>query len=389
MATLDSDDLDVCPASDMRPERIAWLWPGRLALGKVALFEGDPDLGKSLVALDLCARLSTGRPLPDGTPRLSEPLRSIYLGAEDGPQDTILPRLLALGADASRVFVMHRKDLLLDQQVSIPTHVGFLDRILARTGARLLVLDPIVAFLAPEIIVASDQSVRRALRPLAALAEKHACAIVLIRHLNKKLGGPALYRGGGSIGFLAACRAGWLFALDPQPEDPLLPGGADKHAAKRCVMAQVKNNLAAAQPSLAYELRAGEGAYPTVHWLGPCAWTHQQLVARPRQKHLSPGAHARQFLKEFLADGPRLTADIWVASLEQDISKRTLQRARKEMQLGRRIVVMDGKRQCYWLLPGQQLPGELRAAESSGFDAILAALDAKYSPGNPLDEEEA
>src|SRR3954453_13375315 len=93
------------PVSDVAVRLIQWLWPGRLALGKLALLEGDPGLGKSLLTLDLCARLSRGRPMPDGTGGL-EPGNSLVLNAEDGVDDTVRARLATLGADLERVFVL-------------------------------------------------------------------------------------------------------------------------------------------------------------------------------------------------------------------------------------------------------------------------------------------
>src|SRR5262245_28011092 len=128
-------------ASTLTPRSLCWLWPDRLALGKLAILDGDPGLGKSMVALDLCARLSTGRPLPDDSSALGV-CSSIYLNAEDGAHDTITPRLLTLGADLDRIFVMnleHDSPELL----SLPTHTARLDDALTRTAARLVVLDPV------------------------------------------------------------------------------------------------------------------------------------------------------------------------------------------------------------------------------------------------------
>src|SRR5437762_11065570 len=101
--------MDLCPISQLTPRPVTWLWPGRLALGKLAMLDGDPGLGKSLLALDLCARLSTGRPFPDGS---SGPGASaaIILNAEDGEEDTTRPRLQALGADLERLFVLHPEE---------------------------------------------------------------------------------------------------------------------------------------------------------------------------------------------------------------------------------------------------------------------------------------
>src|SRR5437764_13281943 len=145
--------------SELKSESISWLWPGRLALGKLALLDGDPGLGKSLLALDLCARLSTGRPMPDGSPGLGV-CNSIFLNAEDGGRDTIRPRLQALGADLNRVFVLDLEDDPADL-LSLPHQTDQLDEALTQTQARLVVLDPAISFLDSTIVDSSNKSVRR------------------------------------------------------------------------------------------------------------------------------------------------------------------------------------------------------------------------------------
>src|ERR1700729_3916589 len=92
---------------DVASRSVDWLWPGRLALGKLAILEGDPGLGKSFLALDLCARLSTGRPWPDGS-ATPGPAAAVYLNAEDGAEDTLGPRLRPLGADPASVYLLER-----------------------------------------------------------------------------------------------------------------------------------------------------------------------------------------------------------------------------------------------------------------------------------------
>src|SRR5262249_968363 len=135
--------------SQMTPRAVSWLWPGRLALGKLAMLDGDPGLGKSLLALDLCARLSTGRPFPDGAAGQGI-APAIILNAEDSEEDTLRPRLQALGADLDRVFLLHPGEGL-GQPLRLPHQTELLDEALRRTQARLVVLDPIVAFLDPSI----------------------------------------------------------------------------------------------------------------------------------------------------------------------------------------------------------------------------------------------
>ena len=109
------------PTSQIVPRRIDWLCPGRLALGKLSMLEGDPGSAKSYLALDLCARLSTGRPGPEEAP-MPGPASAIYLNGEDGDDDTLRPRLSALGADLDRVFCWDAEDVLLQ----LPSNIDWL-----------------------------------------------------------------------------------------------------------------------------------------------------------------------------------------------------------------------------------------------------------------------
>jgi AAA domain-containing protein len=189
------------------------------------------------------------------------------------------------------------------------------------TRAALVVIDPIMAFLGQGVLTCSDQSVRRALLPLAQLAEQHACVILMVRHLNKR-GGRSLYRGGGSIGLVGACRSGWLLG-----DDPLQPG--------RRVLAEIKNNSAAPQPSLAYTVEKPTDGPPLLSWHGPVEWTADNLLARRIRvsAHDLPRERARKFLKHFLAEGPRTTREIWPAGQEADLSERTLRRAAEDLAI--------------------------------------------------------
>src|SRR5262245_16147272 len=314
--------------SSLTPRPLTWLWPKRLALGKLAMLDGDPGLGKSLLALDLCARLSTGRPFPDDSPGPG-PAGSLLLSAEDGEHDTTRPRLQALGADLDRVFVL-RPDDVLGRPLRLPAQLGLLDDALARTGALLMVLDPVIAFLDASACISNDQAIRQVLTPLALLAHRHACAVLLVRHLNKQAGARALYRGGGSIGLLGACRSGWLVARDPSDPD-------------RRVLAQTKNNLAPPQPSLAFTVESSDGI-PRLCWQGLSLLTADDLLsARPPPEPVGrPRDRARAFLSAILEDGPQTVRAIWEAACEQGLSERTLYRARRQLQIRAETVEFDG-----------------------------------------------
>jgi AAA domain len=360
--------------SQLTPRPLAWLWPGRLALGKLSLLEGDPQRGKSLLTLDLCARLSTGRPWPDDSPS-GGPAAALILNGEDGDEDTTIPRLQTLGADLGRCFVLERGH---DGGPAfyLPTRTDVLDAALVQTKARLVVIDPVMAFLAAGVNTASDLAMRRTLWPLAQLAELHCCAVLLVRHLNKSGGRRALYRGLGSIGLVAACRSAWLAAADPR---------AEGHG----VLAQVKNNLAPAQPSLAFEVRQAGEAGPSIAWLGPTDWTADALLAAAgaRPARLGPREQACQFLLEALHDGPRTSRELWAEARRLGLSERTLLRAaRKELDMRLIRRCEDGKTVSYWLLPGQHLAPAAAPAEENELDRFLREMHERFPEPTPLDD---
>ncbi len=333
--------MKVCAFSQIAPRALEWLWPGRLALGKVAVLDGDPGLGKSFLTLDICARLSRGRPFPDGAPSPG-PANALILNGEDCPQDTMRQRLVDLDADLDRVF-FHKEDDLL-KSVSFPSDTKWLHRALTRTRAKLLVIDPIMAFLDANISSVSDQSVRRALGPLRRLSRLHHCATQLVRHLNKRPGLRAVYRGVGSIGIIGSGRIASLVG-----RDPVKPGV--------CVLAQAKSNLAEAAPSLAYRLQGTEDGRVIVDWLGRSPWTADDLTAVPQRVRARD--QARNFLLAALADGPRLAREVGRAAHQLGLSDSTMHRAKQELQVSTRRFRVNGRPVYYWVLPTHVIPPQL------------------------------
>ncbi len=334
------------PISALTPQPIEWLWRYRLALGKLSLLDGDPDQGKSLVALDLCARLTTGRPMPDGTPGPGV-ANALLLQAEDSAEDTVLPRLKVLGADIDRIFIWVLRTAQ-DRPLRLPADLDLLEQALRRSDARFLVIDPVMAFLDSSVFANSDQSVRRALDPLALILERCRCAGLMVRHLNKDGGTRALYRGGGSIGLQAACRTSWLIGRDPND------------AATR-VLAQEKNNTAAPQPSLAYKLVGEPDAPPTLEWLGASPWTADQLLAAAAAAP-TPRDRARDFLAAFLKDGPRTSHEVWTAALANDQTKITTRRAAEKLSIRFQRVYKDGVRRTSGSCPARSCRRAPRAS---------------------------
>ena len=194
-------ELKLIHMEEVVSKEVSWLWYPYIPYGKITVIEGDPGEGKTTLVLKLAAMLSKGLPLPCDDDRPYEPIHIIYQTAEDGIDDTIKPRLLAAGADCSRVLVIDDREqplTMLDIR---------LEEAIVQTKARLVVLDPIQGFLGAEVDMHRANEIRPLMKRVAVLAEKYHCAIILIGHMNKNSNGKSSYRGLGSIDFQAAARS--------------------------------------------------------------------------------------------------------------------------------------------------------------------------------------
>ena len=347
------------PASELTAAPVEWLWPGYLALGSLAILDGDPGLGKSLLTLDLAARLSTGRAWPDGSAS-NGPAPTALLCDED-PEDLVIARLKSLGAHTPRTLLWPR--LIEPGLPRFPAETDRLDRELTESHAKLVIIDPIVAFLDRSINMNSDASVRRALTPLARLAEKHRAAFLMVRHLNKANGPHALYRGNGSIAFVASCRLALLVGHDPHMEEHL-------------VLAQQKNNIIGPQTSLTYDLPK-DG--PRIHWHGACPWLADDLT---NHRPCPARRRARDFLRLFLERSARPSREIRAAADKAGVTEITLKRAYKDLRVANQRVYDGGIRTDYWLLPGQRVPDD-PTAEATDLDEWLRRWREMYPPRSP------
>jgi hypothetical protein len=325
--------------ADVRPELLHWLWPAYIPRGKLTLLDGDPGLGKSLITIDLAARLSTGHPMPDGSGggRVG---RTLLLTAEDGAADTTLGRLAAAGADLSQVFVPDRKGAA---RFGLPRHLKALEQFVVREHLDLVAFDPVVAFLPPGVNLLNDQSVRTVLDELAAMAERTGAAVQMVRHLNKTTGQKALYRGGGSIGIIGAARAGLVVTGDPAA------GGAR-------VLAATKENLCAMPPALGYRVVPADTGAPRIEWTGPVGLTADEALRPPRAEAAETPPvgviPAVEWLMEFLRAGPRPAVDVYEAAVAAGISERTLERAKGPAGVESRLVTdpATGRQRWKWRL---------------------------------------
>lgn len=329
------------PVSSIMPERVNFFWPGRLASGKITVIDGDPGLGKSTLTLEIAARFSTGEPLEGGDRRL--PRGVMIMSAEDGEADTIRPRLEVAGANLKRVFIFRMKDEEGNPlQAVIPDDLAGLEYQIQATNAGLVIIDPFMAFLNAEKNANRDQDVRGALAPLAGMAERTGCTVILLRHLNKSLGSSPMYRGGGSIGIIGAARFGFIVAKDP--EDP---------TGVRRVLAPQKINIGPEPPSLMYRLVGVEGTdVARIEWLGEASVNTLTLLENVQTDHeRSARSEARSWLSEALKDCSVPVKDLQVMARNDGMAWRTLERVKNDLGIVARREGFGPGARYVWAFP--------------------------------------
>src|SRR5262249_38280653 len=304
--------------STVQPQTVQWLWPGRIPLGKLTILDGDPGLGKSVLTLTLAASVTRGwsMPLEPREPGVApEPAGVVLLNAEAGLEDTIRPRLDAAGADPARVLALDRiPDGDSFRLPVLPVDAVYVKLAVRRLEAKLVIIDPLTAFLGGETNTHKDQDCRRALYPLAMLAQETGAAVLVVRHLNKAAGTNPLYRGGGSIGIIGAARSGLLVAKDPDNPD-------------QRVLASTKCNLAKLPPALVYALDTAPNGALRIGWKGESTHTAESLLAVPRDDEERDAVQeGADVLKTILCNGQLPAADVKAQARKAGVSERTLAR---------------------------------------------------------------
>lgn len=345
-APAEARQLKVVRLSDVAPEIPQWIWPGKIVLGALNLIDGDPDIGKTTVALDIAARVTRGAGMPDGPEGdLDGPQAVIYLTAEDSLASTIRPRLDAAGADCSLVLSVPGVTVGddPDRPLELPTDIGLLEDLIRDTDAKLVVTDVLVAFLADQVKTLSDHSVRRVLSQLSKMAERTGAAVVALRHLNKSGGGNPLYRGGGSIGIIGQARSGLILAKDPEDESGL-----------QRILAVSKGNLAPPEwkGSVAYELESTDGAAPRIQWSGKSDLTAESLLtvyvsADERDER----AEVEDLLRDILADGQVPANEVLAAGRKAGHADKAIRAAAKRLGVDKQREGFGPGGVSYWSLP--------------------------------------
>lgn len=335
---------------EVETEKTQWVWPGYIPAGKLTLIAGDPGMGKSTMVGDLIARITRGTYLPTGQRSVTG--MSLIASAEDAPEDTIIPRLIAADANLRRVGVI--REVRNDEEaedggsryLSFPRDLKLLRHTLIQRGCRLLIIDPLNAFLEKGTDSYKDQDMRRVLHPMEQMAEETGTAILIVAHLNKKEDSSTLYRVGGSIGFIGAARS--VLAVTRMADDTR-------------VLYSLKSNLSSRPASMAYEIKQvrkvktpentwkGEDVIESsgIRWLGEVDFNPfaKETTATPAAKI---SEEASDFLRQVLTTSTEIDCEILYAEAKSaGINKASLNKVKTH--LGVKSTRRDGK--WFWSWP--------------------------------------
>ena len=314
------NQLKIIVMDTIEREEIKWLWKPYIPYGKITIVQGDPGEGKTSLILKLASELSLGRCF--GEDELREPINIIYQTAEDGLADTVKPRLEDSGADCKRIMVID------DSEDSLSMNDVRIEAAIRTTGAKLLILDPLQAYLGDKVDMNRANETRDITKRLGTIAEKTGCAVVLIGHMNKGSGAKAAYRGIGSIDFFAIARSVLLVAR--VPENPNIRA-----------LAQIKNNLEKEGSTVAFEIKDN-----VFNWVGEYDISIEELLSGFSQGNKS--LKAESFLKDLLTEEDSYPAsEIFAKGKTLGISKRTLENSKQELGI-KSIRVGTG---WHWKLP--------------------------------------
>ena len=323
-------ELKLIHMEDVVSKEVEWLWYPYIPYGKITIIEGDPGEGKTTLVLKLAAALSRGLPLPCDDDKEYEPIHIIYQTAEDGIEDTKKPRLQKAGADCSMIRVIDETD----KELSMTD--DRLEQAIIETGARLIILDPIQAYIGATVDMHRANEIRPVLKHLGIIAEKHNCAIILIGHMNKASGSKSTYRGLGSIDIQATARSVLLVArLRDKPNIR--------------IMAHDKSSLAPAGDAIGFEMTEDNGMV----CIGPYDITIDELLSGNEGRGKKKLDIAENFIKEYFGSNKVIPSnEIMMEAAKRSIKRNTLLSAKKKLGItSDKEKAEDGTIYWTWVMP--------------------------------------
>ena len=311
--------------SDVELTPVEWLWKPYLPFGKLSVLQGNPGEGKTYFAMHLAAACTNGKLLPNM--ERMEPFNVIYQTAEDGLGDTGKPRLIEAGADLDRVLVID------DSDVQLTLSDERIEKAIIENNARLVIIDPIQAYLGADVDMNRANEVRPIFMRLGQVAQRTGCAILLIGHLNKAAGMQSLQRGLGSIDIAAAVRSVMFI-------------GKLKHDPTMRILTHEKSSLAPPGASLAFSL-GDEGGF---RWVGEYDITADEMLSGIEPQRETKTQQAKDMVCTLLAGGKQvLSEDIDKAALERGIPGRTVRDAKRELGDALKSKIVEGRKKVFWM----------------------------------------
>lgn len=323
--------LEITKASEVKVKSVEWLWYPYISYGKVTVIQGEAGDGKSTFILKLAAMLTRGEAMPFTDGAGAEPVNVIYQSTEDDADDTIVPRFIAAGGDTDRLLFISEKE----------RYLSFSDERLLeairQTKAKLIILDPLSAYIGETTSINSANEVRRQFRPLIDIAKEQGCAIVIVHHMNKAIGQKALNRSVGSVDIVGAARS------------VLLVGRTDKDRPDERILAQVKSNLAPTGNAILFSVDESD-----VKWIEETARTADEVLGNVFAQAGRPDGQmqkAKEMLSVLLADGtPKPQSEVMEKLTAAGVGKSTATKAKA--LLGIRSVKQG--MQWFWVLPDSE-----------------------------------
>lgn len=322
--------LEIIKASTVETKEIEWLWYPYIPYGKVTVIQGDSGDGKSTFVLKLAAMLSQGEPMPFTDGNGQEPINVIYQSSEDDADDTIVPRFERAGGNTDKLlFISEKEEYLSFSDERIITAIK-------ETGARLVVLDPLSAYVGENTNINAANEVRRQFRPLIEVAKEQHCAILIVHHMNKAAGQKAINRSVGSVDVVAAARS------------VLLVARTDKEHPDERILAQVKCNVGPTGNAIIFSV--GEKG---IEWIEETSKTADEVLGNIFSSMGRPDAQmqtAKDILSEIVTDTPIAQREVMLRCEQAGISASTAKKAKA--LLGLKSVKQSNA--WFWFKPNEQ-----------------------------------
>ena len=343
---------NIIKLSEIQSTKTEWLWYPYIPLGKISLMTADPGTGKTFLSLYLAAQVSTGRPFY-GEDKQREPTVAVYQTAEDGIADTIKPRLESMNPNFDNICVYDESKeplRLSDERV---------EAIMKAVHPKLLIFDPLQAYLGEDVDMHRANEVRPVLRKIGTLADKYQCAVILIMH-NAKAAHKALYKALGSIDMPAVARSSLMLVDDP--DNP-----------KGRIMCHVKSSLAERGQSIKFEIAPHLGGVVFAGYSELKADDVINAKATERKKPSKARDAVCDSLSELIGDnGYMLVPGITSLCVQLNCTKDTLTRARKQLGLESKSIGFSKDRKTYWYYPDIDIETILKQSETANPSITLS-----------------